>query len=117
MMSEVLPCPDVEGGRKQGQHLWFEYHCNESHSSGDAQLWYRSHQRVEVLGATDCDGLTIHKQEDRFESACLMVYSVRFLRDGFVGSVFEDELLDSEAEYERPAPPAPLTGDPSNETV
>ena len=28
----------------------FEYHCNRAHDSADADLWYRSHQPVTVLG-------------------------------------------------------------------
>ncbi len=84
---------------------WFEYHCNESHDSGDAQLWYRSHRRVRVIGikergqGKDCI--------ERAENGCPRVYRVRFLHDGFEGDVFEDELLLTKSEFERPNPPQP----------
>ena len=28
-----------------GTVAWFEYHCQESDDSDDADLWYRSHQQ------------------------------------------------------------------------
>ena len=67
---------------------WFEYHCNESEDSGDAELWHHTHQQVEVLKKTqDGDG----DLESR-------MYSVRF-PDGFEYSVFDDELVKSPKDF------------------
>jgi hypothetical protein len=101
----------IENLRKRGQILFFEYHCWESHASADAELWYRSHQRVKVLGLAPNDGyypkdkvLPIHSFADRCEAGCPICYKVKFT-DGHIGDVFEDELLDSPKEYQRPNPP------------
>ncbi len=32
--------------RNVGDVVWFEYHCWESPESSDAEIWYRSHQKV-----------------------------------------------------------------------
>ena len=89
-----------------GTSVWFEYHCWESPKSGDAELWYRSHQRVTVIGL-DPDG-EVPEIGSTFKSRCAnaiqAVYKIKF-SDGYVGTAFEDECLDSVAEYERPDPP------------
>jgi len=92
-----------KGTRKPGQRLWFEYHCFESHDSGDAELWYRSHQKVTVI-----EPLPFGKLDDEasVEDRGGRVYLVRFA-DGFEGHVTWDELLDSPTEFERPDPPPP----------
>lgn len=48
---------------KVGKRMWFEYHCLESDSSCDAELWYRSHQQVNVLEISDEGGAT-HTKKD-----------------------------------------------------
>lgn len=103
----VVPVP--ENFRTPGQVLFFEYHCNESHDSSDAQLWYRSHQKVTVLRTAPNDGMDILALTDRCEHGQLIVYLVLFA-DGHQGHAFEDELLDSDADYCRPQPPAPRSG-------
>ncbi len=81
---------------------YFEYHCLESDASSDADLWYRSHSRVQVTGITE-QGVG-DTPEERAEEGCPRVYRIRF-EDGFEHDAFEDELLDSEDQYERPDPP------------
>lgn len=93
----------IDHFRESGTQLWFEYHCNESDDSAHAEWWYRSHQKVIVLKCVNLEHGDLSFQE-RCEAACQLVYTVRF-QDGFEGDVFEDELLDSPKEYERPAPP------------
>jgi hypothetical protein len=94
----------IEGLRKVGQEVWFEYHCNESHDSAHAEHWYRSHQRATIIEVRDGDGFRIASQEERIESGVLIGYLIRFA-DGFEADVFEDELLDSREEFSRPDPP------------
>lgn len=100
----LLPIPDVENARYVGQRLWFEYHCWESPKSADAELWYHSHQQCTVLGMVHCDGYDIHSQSERYEAACTIAYRVHF-DDGFESDAVEDELLDSQNEFERADPP------------
>jgi hypothetical protein len=100
----MIPSQEIEDVRRIGETLFFEYHCFESDASQDAELWYRSHQKVEVLGFADNDGWDIKTLEERCECGCPIVYKIRF-QDGFEGDAFEDELLDSEDEYYRPDPP------------
>lgn len=88
--------------REIGKKYWFEYHCNESHDSTDAQLWYRSHQQVTII-ALDEKGHGETKTE-RLENGHPAVYKIKF-DDGFEGGAFEDEVLDSNSEFERPDPP------------
>ena len=91
---------------KQGTKVFFEYHCQETHDSADADLWYRSHQKV-VVG--ECDNLKEFGDltfRERLEGCCPLVYLILF-SDGFEGNAFEDELLDSEDQYDRPQPPKP----------
>lgn len=102
----------IEHLREPGDTLWFEYRCWESHESQDAQLWYRSHQRVTVLRLAPNDsyypedGVTpIPSFIDRMEAGAPIVYTVKFA-DGFVGDATEDELLDDASEFCRPGPPA-----------
>lgn len=89
---------DVEMNKK----YFFEYHCNESDSSSDAHLWYRSHQKVKVLGVVyEGEGGTL---EERIEQGHPAVFKVQF-EDGYEDDVFEDEILESEKDYCRPDPP------------
>ncbi|KKN82324.1 hypothetical protein LCGC14_0311370 [marine sediment metagenome] len=67
---------------------WFEYHCYEGEDSADAELWHHTHQRVIVIGTVaDVDQ---------------PMYRVRF-KDGLEYDVFDDELLQSPSEFERPS--------------
>ena len=101
----------LERFRVPKQQLYFEYHCLESHTSGDAQLWYRSHQKITVIRMVDNDGVGIPSLKERLECGQQLIYRVQFT-DGYQGDVFEDELLDSQKEYCRPSPPLPLTPPP-----
>jgi len=65
----------------------FEYHCWESENSVDIKLWRHTHQPVAVLYQLD--------NPDQ------VMYRVRF-GDGLEYDVFEDELVNSPTEYERP---------------
>jgi hypothetical protein len=98
-----------------GDVLWFEYHCHESHTSCDAQIWYRSHQQITIVNGPlwdgllwdgkrieNCDEFPLTKQL-RANEALVLVYRVRWA-DGFEYDVFEDELLN-EQNFERPDPP------------
>ena len=79
-----------------GKEFWFEYHCFESPKSCDAELWYRSHQKVLVLrrGIDDNDE---YPDEPK-------VYDVVF-KDGFEATAYDDELMHSPNEFYRPDPP------------
>ena len=94
----------IDHYREPGTVLWFEYHCTESHQSAHAEWWYRSHQQVTVIRCVNAEDYGNAPQQDRCECGQPLVYTVRW-SDGFEGDVFEDELLDSPDEYERPAPP------------
>lgn len=96
-----------ENERRVGDRLWFEYHCNESLESPDAPAWLRSHQQVTVLRMCSCDGVGVISEEERYENGMLLLYRVKF-DDGLEWDVFEDELLDSQGEFQRPAPPVPM---------
>lgn len=73
-----------------GSTAHFEYHCNRAHDSADAQLWYRSHRTVEIMGVDgEGGGDTI---DERLEAGDPRSYHIRFA-DGHVGGAFEDELL------------------------
>jgi len=98
------PLPTTEGVRNIGEELFFEYHCLESPESQDAELWYRSHQKVTVLGFVACDGLSIPTRKERDEDGCPIVYEIKFA-DGFINQAFEDELLDTKEDYFRHDPP------------
>lgn len=94
---------------KPGDRAWFEYHCFESPESADAEAWYRSHQRVTVLGLDPngewADGLEGTAQKRADEWATPATYRVRWA-DGFEYAVFEDELSTSKDDWHRPDPPA-----------
>jgi len=76
-----------------GKIFWYEYHCDESPGSADAELWYRSHQQVEVTDKSYSDPGEPEQ------------YNIKFLEDGFEGVAFDDELLNSTEEFYRPDPP------------
>lgn len=88
---------------KVGKEFWFEYHCLESPDSQDAEMWYHSHQKCTVLEVSELGGVDMTKEE-RMEEGEPRVYKVRF-EDGYEWSAFEDEILDSPEEFERPDPP------------
>jgi hypothetical protein len=99
----------VEGGVREhwlpGDLAWFEYHCLESYSSGDAHLWLRSHTIVEVIGQDlDADVLEDADFAERADAGMPKVYTVRF-PDGHEDTVWEDELLVHPDHYSRPDPP------------
>lgn len=91
-----------------GYSYWFEYHCNESHKSPDAPVWYHSHQKAIVLGFDDCDPVFFTTLNERGEEANCLVYRVRF-DDGLEWTVFEDELMLSKEDFYRPPPPTRTT--------
>src|SRR5690242_20469538 len=97
---------ELSGARESwqpGESASYEYHCLESGGSQDAALWYRSHQRVTVLGRgadEDHPGTFTERTAD----GCPRVYRVRF-GDGYESDAFEDELLDGPAWFTRPDPP------------
>lgn len=93
----------IQDAREILTRCWFEYHCNESHDSSDAPAWYHSHQEVTVLYPVNADDVPATRAE-RIEDGNPLVYHVLF-DDGLTWHVFEDELLDSPAEFKRPAPP------------
>ena len=74
----------------RGRRL-FEYHCYEGEDSSDAELWHHTHQPVTVLAKVGAG----------VEFGGIRMYRVRF-SDGFEYDVFDDELVASSAEYERP---------------
>lgn len=84
------------------KQVFFEYHCYEGHDSADAQLWYRSHQKVTVLKQTE-KGAGKTKLE-RANNGQPAVYRVRFA-DGYIAEAIEDELMDSRKGFFRPNPP------------
>lgn len=85
---------------------WFEYHCWEDPKSSDAELWYRSHQRVTVTREAKHDGWPGSTMAERFGAAQHKTYEILF-DDGFRGTANEDELLTDPRGFTRPAPPAP----------
>jgi hypothetical protein len=85
-----------------GKEFWFEYHCFESPKSCDAELWYRTHNKVLVLSIVEL-GCGETKLE-RLLEGCPRVYRVVF-EDGFEYDVFEDELMESKEKFERPDVP------------
>ena len=86
---------------KVGRIFWFEYHCYESPNSCDAEIWYRSHQKVKVIGVSEW---SYDDKEWRQEDGNPRVYLVEW-EDGFQYDVFEDELMESPNEFYRPSPP------------
>jgi hypothetical protein len=99
--------PVVPPGRRETwesrDYPWFEYHCTESDSSCDAELWHRSHQRVLLLGR-DSDEDYPGSYAERAEAGMPRCYRIRF--DGsYTGTATEDELFTDPAYFERPDPP------------
>jgi hypothetical protein len=86
---------------KVGRIFWFEYHCYESPESCDSEIWYRSHQKVKVIGVSEW---SFNNYEDRMNDGQPRVYLVEW-EDGFQYDVFEDELFESPDEFYRPYPP------------
>jgi len=99
-----IPRKGIEDVRSVGDSMYFEYHCEESDMSQDAELWYRSQRIVTITGFAANDGWCIPTLRERCELGHPIVYAVKF-PDGFLGHAFEDELLDTTEEYTRPAPP------------
>ena len=95
--------PVLEQEFSTGDTAWFEYHCWENDESADAQLWYRSHQKVTVLSFDPADGRGFTRQE-RGEIGQPFCYTVRF-EDGHEGCAVEDELSASQDAWFRPDPP------------
>src|SRR6185437_16357880 len=87
-----------------GDRAHYEYHCYEAHDSSDAELWYRSHQQVHVLGRGEDEDLDAPLHE-RLEEGMPRVYQGRF-GDGHEGDATEDELLTHPRHFTRPDPPA-----------
>jgi hypothetical protein len=87
-----------KGSWKPGELAYFEYHCEMSHTSGDAQMWYRTHQPVEVGRVYEPGGGGT--REERAENAVPRSYWVTFL-DGFRAVAIEDELLTDPKFWER----------------
>ena len=103
-ISELDKHTDPIDLRSPGEY-WYEYHCLESHESSDAQLWYRSHQRVNVVGLEDKGyGQTFKDRIEEFGQPA--VYKIIF-KDGFEGVAWEDEILDSQDQFSQDPPPAP----------
>lgn len=97
----------IDGLIPSGSSRYFEYHCEESHDSGDAQLWYRSHRQVVVGECVNAQEYGDLPQSEREDCGHPLVYEITFA-DGFQGNAFEDELLESPRAYCRPDPPQPL---------
>jgi len=71
---------------------WFEYHCYEGEDSDDAELWHHTHQEIVIVR-------NLSDEEVDFELRPM--YRIRF-SDGLEYDCFNDELLHSPREYERP---------------
>jgi hypothetical protein len=95
--------PVIKDRIPKGSRRWFEYHCWESESSSDAELWHHSHQRVTVGTCTNPE-YGRHTQEERYEDGCPLAYRVVF-KNGYKAEAMEDELLTSRKDFERPDPP------------
>jgi hypothetical protein len=90
-----------------GELAHFEYHCNRAHNSADAELWYRDHQIVTVLGDADSDRVEeLDTLEKRGEAGMPLCYRVRFA-DGFEGCAVEDELFTSQGGFDSALGPPP----------
>ena len=90
---------------KIGKEFWFEYHCFESPLSVDAEIWYHTHQIVNVISISENGGG--EDMNDRLRNGEPRVYKIKF-KDGFTCDAFEDELLNSQKEYSRPDAPKKL---------
>lgn len=71
----------------------FEYHCWEDERSNDAKLWHHTHQTVKV---------TMRTQHGHIDSPTPTMYHIRFA-DGFEAEVWDDELVGSATDYQRPS--------------
>jgi hypothetical protein len=116
-MNEAEAHPTPPGVRESwapGDVAFFEYRCWEDDGSGDAYLWYRSHQMVTVTGRAEDENYG-HTYAERMDAGMPNYYEIRF-RDGQEGCAEEDELLRGPSYYERPdAPcygPDPRSGRP-----
>lgn len=89
---------------KIGNEYFFEYHCLESHDSSDAELWYKSHQKVTILEILEPDFTPSKTFKERMEEGLPLTYLVRF-NDGFTYHAMEDELMETEEHFSRPCPP------------
>lgn len=87
---------------KVGKELWFEYHCDESPSSADYQMYLHSHQKCKVIEIVELGGGDTSLE--RGDNGEPRVYKVKF-EDGYEWVAFEDEIMDSPDEFERPDPP------------
>lgn len=110
--SREYPPSNIRDSIPQGSRRWFEYHCWESDASQDAELWYRSHSPVTVLGLARNERGELAMESmgfgwsftERGEAGVPLVYTVRF-DDGFEADVTEDELHMSPERFVRPSPP------------
>jgi len=98
------PTQKIEGLRRVGQKLWFEYHCWEDKDSQDYPLWLHSHRKVKILGIAPNDGMDIPKLKERINGGTPINYRIKFA-DGLVAEAAEDEILDSRKQFSRPNPP------------
>lgn len=100
---------DVDKVYAPGDTAWFEYHCYEGHDSADAEIWYRSHQRVTILSLVDPEGFleAMPTFVERANEGCPILYRVQFA-DGLEWDVFEDEVSDGTEHWCRPDPPERL---------
>ena len=92
---------NIQKDNKVGKYFWFEYHCYESPESCDAEIWYRSHQKVKVLSVSEW---SFDNLQDRINDGQPRVYLVEW-EDGFQYDVYEDELFESPNEFYRSSPP------------
>ena len=110
---EKVVKPDNKFGQRNewavGDAAFFEYQCQQSHDSADAELWYRSHQPITVIDDSEelydpaPDLNTLAKRRDQGQPRC---YTVRF-SDGFEGTAKECELYVSPQYFDTSgAPPS-----------
>ena len=103
----IVHDPDAPDGQRNrwepGKWACFEYHCEESEDSSDAELWHRTHQLVCVLSGPPDREVADYPPTawERGEEGMPYTYQVQF-PDGYVGTVWEDELLVSERYFTRP---------------
>lgn len=97
--------------------LWFEYHCDTQETSKDYWLYLRTHQQVTVIKLTDpdntCENTTL---AERGENGIPLVYTVEF-SDGVTGDVFEDELMNSQNDFQFTVPYQPGQRIKHDETI
>jgi hypothetical protein len=101
-----------------GDKAFFEYQCYQGHDSCDANLWYRSHQPVTVLGI-EPDQEEVNLQEpwaapsmdERGEIGLPKYYRIRF-PDGLEHTCWESELVESPSHLDPEGAPPPVEGVP-----